>query len=757
MANTLQKNTFGDAASLATVDAALQYASRGWEVFPCKAGAKTPAIKWKADGLVTTDPQQVRSLFSNYRNANIAIIVPVGLLVLDVDTKDGKVGAESLAKLEAEYGKLPSAPKQRTWSGGYHLLFKLPDGVEVGISAGKVAEDLDVRANGDGYILCEPSVINGQKYQWEFSSPLADGDMDIPLAPDWLIKLASKDVKVAPLRIISSKQVKKADVDEELEFERIKSALFSIPAELSDNRHVWVTLGMALKNENEANYDLWCDWGSQSEKFNEADSAYTWKSFNKVENSITKATLFKMAREHGWVDTSFIHGIEEQTNLLTDLGNTKRLVALHGDSIRYCKEKRCWLCWSESEKHWVWDSDKLMRLAAEVSAVIFDEAKAAGAEGKSELAIALTKHAMKTQSLRSLKAMMELASYQEGMAINLNELDSNSWLLAVDNGVLNLKMGGLEPSDKSNYITKHTKVTFEATATCPTWEKFLKTAMGGNEALIAYLQRAIGYTLTASTSEQVMFLCHGYGANGKSVLLNILSKLVGDYAVTAQSESLMAKREGSSINNDIARLRGARLVTTSETDDGKRFAEAQIKQLTGGDIISARYLYAEFFEFIPVFKIWMAMNHRPIIQGDDLGIWRRIVLIPFSVTIPEKERDGSLQQKLTGELSGILNWAVAGCLEWQRIGLAPPVEILAATEGYKSDMDMLGNWLEDCCLVSLSNQCVAAALYASYREWCVMNGRFAVSNTRFGQKLQERGFTKRRSNGYVYEGLKLLT
>jgi putative DNA primase/helicase len=198
------------------------------------------------------------------------------------------------------------------------------------------------------------------------------------------------------------------------------------------------------------------------------------------------------------------------------------------------------------------------------------------------------------------------------------------------------------------------------------------------------------------------------------------------------------------------------MVATSETEDGRRFAETMIKQLTGQDTIAARFLFAEYFEFVPNFKIWLAANHKPVIRGDDYAIWRRIRLVPFTVTIPPEERDKGLPDKLKNEYPGILAWAVQGCMEWQRQGLNPPPEVLAATEEYKSEMDLIGKWIEECCLTAPHACAKASALYGNYKHWVEDNGVFPLSNTKFGLKLGERGYTKEKSGTVIYRGIGLL-
>lgn len=440
---------------------------------------------------------------------------------------------------------------------------------------------------------------------------------------------------------------------------------------------------------------------------------------------------------------------------LTDVGNARRLVTLHGRDLRYIPEFRKWLVWDGGR--WLMDEDgEIMRRAKNTATAIYVEAKNASEAGDRSMADRLASHAGKTQSANRIKAMIELSQSEPGIPVRTSELDQNNYLLGVTNGVINLRTGALREPRQEDHLTKQAMVAYDHDAQAPLFLSFVERIMGGNRALVDFLQRAIGYSLTGDTGEQCLFFLYGSGANGKSTLLNAVKDVLGDYAMQCPAETLMVKQGGGNIPNDIARLRGARFVATSETEDGRRFAESMIKQLTGQDTIAARFLFAEYFEFIPNFKIWLGANHKPVIRGDDYAIWRRIRLLPFTVTIPPEERDKSLPAKLKNEYPGILAWAVQGCLEWQRQGLNPPPEVLAATEEYKSEMDLIGKWIEECCVTTPHATAKASALYSSYKRWVEDNGGFPLSSTKFGLKLGDRGFAKEKSGTVVYRGIGLL-
>jgi putative DNA primase/helicase len=257
--------------------------------------------------------------------------------------------------------------------------------------------------------------------------------------------------------------------------------------------------------------------------------------------------------------------------------------------------------------------------------------------------------------------------------------------------------------------------------------------------LVAFIRRALGYTLSGDTSERALFVCHGGGGNGKSTLLETIADMLGDYAMRTPAETLMVKREGQ-IPNDVAALRGARYVHASETEEGRRLAESFVKDLTGRDTLAARFMRGEWFQFRPVCKVWLRTNHKPVIRGTDEAMWDRLRLIPFEVRIPEHQQDRELPHKLREELPGILAWAVTGCLLWQVNGLGTPERVRAATQGYRDEMDRLGDFVDDCCVVTVEAQVTTKAIYSIYMAWCQRNGEPPLNRRAFAERLQERGF-----------------
>jgi putative DNA primase/helicase len=431
---------------------------------------------------------------------------------------------------------------------------------------------------------------------------------------------------------------------------------------------------------------------------------------------------------------------DSSTLARTDYANAEFFATYHGADLHYCEPLGRWYYWDD--QRWREDSTgEVMRRAKAAVRAMYAEAAEIEDDSKRQLA---TRSALASESHARLRAMIELTKSEPSIPVTPEELDRDLWLLNVLNGTLDLHTGQLTPHRREDKITKLAPVAYDPDAACPTWDAFLDRIMGGNADLVGFLKRAAGYSLTGSTSERAVFFLHGAGRNGKSTFLETLRALLGDYAQRTPTQTLIIKRDGG-IPNDVARLKGARFVSASETEDGKRLAESLVKEITGGDTIIARFLRAEFFEFRPEFKLWLGTNHKPLVSGTDPAIWDRIKLIPFTQRIPDDEVDKSLPAKLLAELPGILAGAVRGCLEWQRDGLRVPSEIKAATEGYRTEMDTVGRFLDECCDPAAGAREGAEALYKAFQAWCEANGEYTRSNKWLSQRLEERGFEKKRS------------
>ncbi len=347
---------------------------------------------------------------------------------------------------------------------------------------------------------------------------------------------------------------------------------------------------------------------------------------------------------------------------------------------------------------------------------------------------AMYAHAKTSNGAKGVRNMIEMAKSE--LAIGLAELDTDPWLFNVNNGTIELRTGELREHRREDFITKLAPVDFDQDATCPRWEEFLITVFDGNTELIDYLRRLVGYCLTGVTEEHVLPFLHGTGANGKSTFCETILKLMGpDYAMKAAPDLLMAKRLESH-PTDRADLFGKRFVACIETEEGRRMAEGLVKELTGGDRVRARRMREDFWEFTPTHHVWLAGNHKPTICGTDHGIWRRIKLIPFDVVIPEAKQDKKLPAKLAEELPGILNWAIAGCLDWQQGGMREPAVVQAKTSQYSTDMDDVGKFIDEFCEVGKDFLESATELYRAFLEKTGSN----MNQHAFGARLTQKGF-----------------
>lgn len=444
---------------------------------------------------------------------------------------------------------------------------------------------------------------------------------------------------------------------------------------------------------------------------------------------------------------------------LHDVGNARRLISRHGDSIHYCCDRGRWYFWDG--KHWAEDqTGEVVRMAKSIVDAMLEQAgearERAVADGdKAALAAAkeFEKHALTSGNHGRIVAMLAEAQSEPGVPVLYSDMDSDPWLFNCANGTIDLCSGELKRHCREDMITKLSSVEYDPDHPCPMWKSFLTDIFRGDQELISFVQAACGYTLTGDTREQVFFILHGSGSNGKSTFVNVLRDLFGDYGQKTSTDAILEKQAGSA-SNDVARLRGARFVSAIESSAGKRLAEALVKELTGQDPITARFLYQEYFEFIPVFKLWLACNHVPVIHGQEKGIWRRIRLIPFTVEFHDADspdgpyKDNRLPDKLRAEYPGILAWVLRGCLDWQSNSLPAATAVKAATSKLQQDMDVLGGFLSECCVFHINAQAPAKDLYQAYCKWAEDAGERVLSQRWFGLRLGERG------NCETYHGAK---
>lgn len=437
---------------------------------------------------------------------------------------------------------------------------------------------------------------------------------------------------------------------------------------------------------------------------------------------------------------------------LTETGNAERLVDQYGDRIRFCHPWGAWLHWDG--RRWKRDqTGQVRRWAKAVVRSIYDEISKA--ETKEERA-RIFAWGKRSEGAAARAAMLKNAEAEDGIPIEPEQMDRQPFLLNVMNGTVDLETGRLRPHDQADVLTKLAPVYFDAAAECPTFLAFLERVIPDPDVR-TFLQRMAGYGMTGVTSEQCLAFFYGSGANGKSTFLSIMQEMLGDYAQEAAPD-LLTSRGGDRHPTELADLFGARWVSSIEVDEGKRLAETLVKQMTGGDKIKARFMRTDFFQWTPTHKLFLAANHKPEIRGTDYAIWRRIHIVPFTVTIPVEERDGKLGAKLLAEFPGVLNWAIAGCLDWQRNGLGVPHAVREATEEYRQEQDILAGFIEDKCRVERDASAPTSALYKAYTDWCEAGGGKPITAQAFGRRLTERGMEPARGTDgkRIWRGLRLV-
>lgn len=441
-----------------------------------------------------------------------------------------------------------------------------------------------------------------------------------------------------------------------------------------------------------------------------------------------------------------------RTHPATDLGNGERFADQHRGEARYSFRRSLWFVWAGT--HWEQDEmGRAQQMASETVRAIYREAADAADPADRK---ALAGWARNSEGQARRDAMLRSAA--PFLPVNEQQFDADPWLLNCKNGTLDLRTATLRPHRPEDLLTQRCEAAYVPGAPCPAWHAFLDLVMPGKPEMVAYLQRAAGYTLTGRSTEDVLFFCYGMGRNGKSTFINAIRTMLAGYGMQASTELILAKSVQAH-PTERASLYRKRLVSTIESGQAKKLDEQLVKQLTGGDAIRARRMREDEWEFEPTHKLWLAANHKPIIRGNDTGIWARIKLIPFEVRIPDELMDGDIDDKLARERDGILAWAVEGCLSWQREGLHDPPAVQAATRAYRAEMDILADFLDDCCAMEPHATVTAKALYDAYALWCVDSGEQAMHQRLFGTCLGERGFLRcaighEKTRGY--RGIRLL-
>lgn len=443
--------------------------------------------------------------------------------------------------------------------------------------------------------------------------------------------------------------------------------------------------------------------------------------------------------------------IEEARWRTTDIANAEHFIDSHGQRLRYAHNGGGWHSWNEGR----WQRD----LTAEVYALAQDEIadwwKDVGCAGSPEERAILSRHLLATGRRQRIEAMLALAASDRRVALPPDAFDRDPFLLTVANGTVDLRTGVLRPHNPSDLISKRSPVPYDRAAACPRFTEFMKTIFDGDQELIDFVQRALGYSLSGSVQEQCLFFCWGTGCNGKTTLISIVQTIAGDYAKVAMPTLLMQQRHEPH-PTEIADLLGARFVYSVETERDRPIAEVKIKWLTGGDRLKARFMRRDFFEFDPTHKFWLSGNHKPIVRGTDPAVWRRLQLVPFTVNLSQRLK-GTLVRDfaatLVDEYPGILRWIIDGAVTWHAHGLQPPAAVESATNAYREEMDAVALWVDEVCERDRRARTLFKTLYDSY------HGEFnsdALSKRAFAQELDRLGFRAEKVGGVKFRfGLRL--
>lgn len=560
----------------------------------------------------------------------------------------------------------------------------------------------------------------------------------------------------------------------------LRSALAGMADRRAEDRVEWINVLQALASLKETPFadeafELAQTFSARSQgKFNPDDLAARWDGMAPTQ--ITHKSIFHWAKEDGWPGSSVrdlgqgtfdapvlpkcdARDGTHDTRPLTENGNALRMLDAHGERLRYVPDAQRWLAWNGGA--WRWDAGAagVRSLAAALgNTTIYAE----GARHLGEMEH-FTKWARKSQELKTINNGVTLLSDCAAVRLPLANIDADHFAVGFDQArqVIDLHSGATRAAAPADYITKSLRVeAIGDPAKAVRWAQFLDQVFEGDAELIDWLQRFAGYLLTGSTREQIFLFCFGHGANGKSVFIEVLKHIMGDYARAIASETLSeSRRQAGSATPDLAALIGARLALCPETEDNTALAESLVKSLVGGDTMAVRENYKAPVQFTPNFKLIMAGNHQPIVKGNDNGLWRRVRLVPFNRTFAPGERDTHLLDALKAEAPHILAWMVAGCIAWQQRGLADTPDVVrAATDAYQADQDATGVWLEECTVSGAQHEVAAGDLYASYKVWCIDNGMRPASAVALGRRLRERGYPTRKTSGQNRRcGLALVT
>ena len=757
-------------------DAALAFRAKGYNVVPQAAvDKKYPAVKWKGLQDRPAEPGELERWKHLFENGVGFITGAIsGVIVIE---SDGPEGEAVLAEFEREHDPLPDTLTIRSGSGrGLHRHFRHP-----GFTVKTVANPsikLDVKGD-KGFCVLPPSLHkSGGRYEVVCDcepAPLPEGLLEFIKT-----KAAEAGGASAGTRAGTALLTVPHANDDELGEDTLPAgrtppaveAMCAMLQHLADRNHFadrggvvrdangrigkvgWIETGMALKPAygDEVGFDLWSVTHIDDQA--RADAPGQWASFasEPQPGHVTIATIIKAAKDAGYTPALSAQpgstspagtAAVSFTGTGVDVENGKLFAGMFQSRLLYVYETGEWLSFSPQQGWVSAQPGEADRAAKDVLAMLRHEAgeqyKTAGAEDPS--AKRMKAHVRYTSKANNLRAMIEMAKSEPGMTVRLSDFDDDPMLLGVANGVLDLRTGNLLPMSPDVLVSKRCNVAYDPRATCPRFVQFLKEVQPERE-MAHFLLRLMGYCLTGDVSRQVFAFFYGHGANGKSVFIELMARLLGDYARKIATDMLMHhQRNPQGPSPDIVSLKGLRLAFANETEEGRRLAEARVKDLTGGDTLTGRVPYGKAdIAFRPTHKLFVVGNHKPEITDMSFGMWRRVALIPFDQTIPEGERDPKLLETLKGEGSGILNVLLLGLRDCMQNGLPMPARIRAATTAYRDEQDILADWIAESCNTGANCSVKKSDLYTDYGSWAKQNGHRPFSNSRLTRRLNDRGY-----------------
>ncbi|MDP4006688.1 phage/plasmid primase, P4 family [Methylobacterium sp. NEAU K] len=714
----------------------------------CNRPGKHPRLRdWKLKA--TADPHAIAKMWDQFPNANIGVCTGAasGVFVLDVDGPEGRTSLRALRNGQRGLKRSSRVDTGRGWH--YYLR---SNGYRFKNSAGRLGAGLDIR--GDDGLVVGVGSRHASGVTYLHASDQRHNTIPVPaVAPDWLMD------EICALGLAEK-------IDGEGDGVQASYGAAALADEVARFRKS--TDGTRNDNLNCSSFRLGQLVGAGVLGADEVVSAFTRAAaeigLDDAEIRATiKSGLTAGKKNPRQVRVETVHRLapratETELDALaeelaklgeTDADNAERLTRRFGDRLAYTPGRGFLVFdgrrWQRDASHqrMAFAERTARAIAAEVGWLSDGRDKA----GRSSFATA-------SLSKGALDRMLDLA--RNRLAKSDAQFDAHPYLLNVENGTLDLRQGKLRPHSAEDLLTKILPVAHDQDANCPVFERVIAQALNRDEDLKAYFQRAVGYTLTGDTTEQVFFFVHGRGSTGKSTLINLIRQLLGDYGLHTPTETILAKQYDNAIPTDLARLMGARMVTVIEANWNRQIDEARLKAMTGGEPIAARFMRQDLFQFQPEFKLWFVANDPPGVRGTAESFWRRVHVLPFDQVVEDNEVDPELSEKLHAELPGILAWSVRGCLEWQRHRLKPPQAVRRATDGWKQKADHVRRFMTEAVVIESNNLVGAHDLYLAYRSWCERHGETPSDTRRFKKAMEGLDVThKRGRSGSVWVGIRL--